>query len=150
MADSEQSTIDGSLEAIAETGVDIVPLVYECYFATTPAALEHFGIAPGDELPIWAGHMINELLLCLISDDEADLRSRAFAVTTTHCGKGIDSGLYRSLCECVVQVVADLSGDAFGAAQRQAWNARVDRLMALVDVELAAEQAWSRPRPLPA
>ena len=136
MTDATSALIENTLEIAADKDSDIVPLVYARFFAAAPAAVAHFAISPGERAPNWMGDMANELIECLTAEDEGELRLLVNAVAVTHCGKGIDSQLYRSLCDSLVGALREVAGAAWTSEHQSAWRARVDRLMRMMDQEL--------------
>ena len=118
------------LMAIAEAEIDIVPLVYERFFAKLPDEREKFL-----NLEAAAGRMVNETLEAMVG-----LAEGAYWVDTTitnfvdlHRDYGIiGKEIYETFVDCVVDVIGEAAGEAWGQASEAAWQTRATQMKAMI------------------
>lgn len=123
-------TMMASLEAVGETGVDIVPLYFQRYFA----------IHPTDEAMFYnrqtsQGTMVNEMLTALLSQAEGSdwVHTYLRAQITTHHDKGVfPVERYRAALDILVDVLRDTAGDRWSATYDAAWRNEAARMYELI------------------
>jgi len=119
-----------SLEAVAETGMDIVPLYFQRYFATFP----------GDESMFYnrqssLGIMVNEMLTALLSQAEGSdwVPTYLRAQVATHHDKGIiPVERYRAALGILIDVLGATAGDRWTADFEDAWRSEADKMYELI------------------
>lgn len=119
-----------SLEAVAETGTDIVPRFFARFFADHPQDKAMFH-NPGSS----HGAMVNEImdtLLALASGEEwVELMLRN-QVRTHHDHGDIPLERYAQSLDLFLAVLADAAGPAWTSACQQAWRTQADRMLAII------------------
>ncbi len=134
-ADEEQTAITASLELCAERSEDLVPPVFERFFAQDAAAHE---LMKHSDQPM-QGRMFEGVLDLLLTDEhlvpggyldwELDNHLDAYAATPA---------MYRSFLDAIVDVVRETVGAEWSDTFAAAWDARIDRIMARVDAHTSA------------
>lgn len=126
---SDQDLIWASLEAAAESGDDLVPVVYAQLFAARPEVREIFAVEPDAPNPAM-GSMINEIIT-LIADgiDAGTLDSTIMSTLINHLGWGIDLAMYQTLLDALTKAVRDASGAQWTDDMAAAWRRRVELVM---------------------
>ncbi|QLC25729.1 globin [Parasphingopyxis algicola] len=118
------------LEAAGERGVDIVPIVFECFFAAFPEARALF-----PNLEAAAGRMVNETLEAMLG-----LAENAWWVETTivnfvdlHRNYGaIPDAQWTAWVDMTVDALAEAAGEGPGAEGERAWRRQAERLKAMI------------------
>ena len=128
-AADEQNAITESLEICAQRGEDIVPAVFEHFFAADPEA--HALMQYSDQ-PM-QGRMLEATLELFLSDQhlgpgnyldwELDNHLIAYRVTPA---------MYRSLFTSITDVVRGLMAGDWKISYQQAWENRIERIMGQV------------------
>lgn len=119
-----------SLDAVAEAGVDIVPVYFERFFAQCPADSAMFHNRAASQ-----GAMVNEMLTMLLAQAAAEewVPMMMRAQVTTHWDHGeITLQRYRDALDLLVDVLADTAGPAWLPAYEAAWRGQVERMFALI------------------
>lgn len=119
-----------SLEAVAETGVDIVPLYFERYFAAYPADKAMFYNRQSSQ-----GVMVNEMLTALLSQAEGSdwVRTYLRAQVTTHHDKGVfPVERYRAALDVLIDVLGTTAGDRWSPAYESAWRNEAARMYGMI------------------
>lgn len=119
-----------SLEVVAETEVDIVPLYFQRYFACFP----------GDESMFYnrqssLGIMVNEMLTALLSQAEGSdwVPTYLRAQVATHHDKGIiPVERYRAALGMLIDVLGETAGDRWSVAYESAWRGEAAKMYELI------------------
>ena len=124
-----------SFELAAERIGDIVPPVYERYFARDPDAAAL--MAHMDELTL--GRMLTEVVRLLMSTDYAeDSGYLDFEVKNHEWAYQVRARMYGELLLSVRETVADALGAEWNAAYARAWDARITELVKEIGARTAA------------
>lgn len=125
----EQAAIDDALALCADTGVDIVPAVFDRFFQLDTQASEL--MAHSDQH--MRGRMLEATLDLFLSaqhlgpgnylDWELDNHLVAYRATPA---------MYQSFFQSITEVVRSLVGNHWSPTHAQAWDGRVTRIMAQV------------------
>jgi hypothetical protein len=141
-ASAAHETIVRSLELIAESAGDINPKILERYFARCPAAAELM-----DHMDNYmVGRMLDQVLLLIMESDDTELESYLRFETASHNSYGVQSHMYEQLFQAVLEVASESAGEHWQADFQQAWQQRLDTLLARIvaaDSAYVAEQAAS-------
>lgn len=117
--------------AIAEAGVDIVPVYFERFFTRFPGQSANFHNRVTSQ-----GAMVNEMLTMLLAQAGGEswvpMMMRA-QVTTHHDHGAISLDEYRGALDLLVEVLADAAGAGWTDAADAAWHGEADRLYALIE-----------------
>ncbi len=119
------------LEAAGERDIDIVPLVFDRFFARHPDTRELF-----PNLEAAAGRMVNETLEALVG-----LADEAWWVNTTiinfvdlHRNFGTISEVqWHDWIDMTIDTLAEVGGAEAAAISRPAWDAQAARMKAMID-----------------
>ena len=122
--------MEAPLMAIAEAELDIVPLVYDRFFAKLPGEREKFL-----NLEAAAGRMVNETLEAMIGLSEG-----AYWVDTTitnfvdlHRDYGVISReVYEAFVDCVIDVIGEAAGKAWDQTSEAAWQTQAAQMKAMI------------------
>ncbi|MEM8696347.1 MAG: globin [Pseudomonadota bacterium] len=118
------------LEAVGEADVDIVPIVFDRFFAAFPEARDLF-----PHVEAAAGRMVNETLEAMLG-----LAENAWWVETTivnfvdlHRNYGtISSAQWAAWADMTVDVLIEVAGEAHDAAGERAWRRQAGRLKDMI------------------
>ena len=117
--------------AIAEAGVDIVPVYFDRFFVRFPGQAANFHNRVTSQ-----GAMVNEMLTMLLAQAGGEswvpMMMRA-QVTTHHDHGAITLDEYRGALDLLVEVLAEAAGDGWTDAADAAWTGEADRLYALIE-----------------
>ena len=130
-SESDSDAMMALLEAAGERDIDIVPLVFDRFFARHPDTRELF-----PNLEAAAGRMVNETLDALVG-----LAENAWWVDTTiinfvdlHRNFGtITEAQWHDWIDMTIDTLAEAGGDEAAAASKPAWQAQGARMKAMID-----------------
>ena len=120
-----------SLEAVAATDRDIVPLFFARFFAEHPADRANFHNAASSQ-----GTMVNEMLAMLLAlaAGEPWVEMMMRAQLRTHDDHGeIALERYRDTLDMLVDILRDTAGPPWNAQWEAIWRRQADRLFALIE-----------------
>ena len=128
------NVVTRTLEVCAETLGDIVPAVYERFFAMSAEGSELMGHSD----QYIQGRMFEQVLELLMSDEHFgsdgylnwELNNHLVAYHAT-------PQMYETFFDAVVEIVRDAVGPAWTDQDALAWRSRVDQVMAQVDAYAA-------------
>lgn len=128
---SDSDTMMALLEAAGEREIDIVPLVFDRFFARHPETRELF-----PNLEAAAGRMVNETLEALVG-----LAEDAWWVNTTiinfvdlHRNFGtISEAQWHDWIDMTIDTLAEAGGAEAAALSKPAWQAQAARMKAMID-----------------
>ena len=124
-----------SFELAAERIGDLVPPVYERYFARDPDAAAL--MAHMDELTL--GRMLTEVVRLLMSTDYAeDAGYLDFEVKNHEWAYRVSARMYGELLASVRETVADALGAEWNAAYARAWDDRIAQLVKEIGARTSA------------
>ncbi len=122
----EQAALTNSLELCAETGVDIVPEVFEHFFAANASARELMEHSDAH----MRGRMLEATMELFLSDDSLGPGNYLEWELGNHLDAyGATAPMYDSLFQSIVEVVRGLAGAQWTAAHEAAWRNRIGRIM---------------------
>jgi hemoglobin-like flavoprotein len=126
---SDLVSIHESLELAAERVDDLVPLVYERFFALRPDARELFG---NDALG--RGRMFNETLTMILECTQkvGYLEGIVEREVGDHRGYGATLSMYESYFEAVVQALQAALGEFWLPRHEESWRRQLKHLMSIV------------------
>ena len=126
---SDLVAIHESLELAAERVDDLVPLVYERFFALRPDASQLFG---NDALG--RGRMFNETLTMILecTQEVEYLEGIVEREVRDHQGYGATLSMYESYFDAVVQALQAALGDSWRPRYEESWRRQLKRLMSVV------------------
>jgi len=122
---SNSSHIIESLEIVAENAGDITERVFSNYHRLCPDSarlMDHM-----DNYML--GRMMDQVLLLLMEDGEAELSSYLEFETKSHESYGVEPYMYENLFDAVVSTVRDAAGSAWTDEFQSAWNGRIETLL---------------------
>ena len=125
---SDADPVMRSFEIAAERAGDITAAVYERYFASCPgskALMSHI-----DQHV--QGRMLEEVIEILLTDRPETLREYLRFETKTHVSYGVEEPMYANLLVAVRDTVRDALSSDWNAGYAQAWDDRIDMLLAEV------------------
>ncbi len=123
-----------SLEICAERKGDIVPEVYERFFARHPGALELMGHS--DEY--MRGRMFEQVLELLMSDEHFGAGGYLDWELDNHLvAYQVAGDMYDAFFDAVLEVVREGAAELWTEADATAWRERIDMIMAHVRVHPA-------------
>lgn len=128
------------LAVIAESQGDIVPLVYQRFFAVSEdgqALMNHSDVH-------MQGRMFEQVLELLFTDDHFGPGSYLEWELENHLNAyGATSNMYQSFLEAVVAVAQSCLGDRWQTTNAEAWQQRVERILTEVSVYEASNVGQS-------
>jgi hemoglobin-like flavoprotein len=126
---SDLVSIQESLELAAERTDDLVPLVYERFFALRPDVRPLLG---NDALG--RGRMFNETLKMILecAQEAAYLDGIVEREVQDHRGYGATLSMYESYFDAIVQALRATVGPCWQSHHEEAWRRQLERLMSLV------------------
>lgn len=126
---SDLVTIHESLELAAERVDDLVPLVYERFFALRPDACQLFG---NDALG--RGRMFNETLTMILecTQEVEYLEGIVEREVRDHQRYGATLSTYESYFDAVVQALQTALGESWLPRYEESWRRQLKRLMSSV------------------
>ena len=119
-----------SLDAVAEAGVDIVPVYFERFFAQQPADSAMFHNRAASQ-----GAMVGEMLTMLLAQAAGEewVPMMMRAQVATHWDHGpIALERYRNALDLLVDVLAETAGALWLPEYEAAWRGQVKRMFALI------------------
>ena len=127
-----------SLEQCGEAGVDITPLVYARFFELCPAAHELMGHSD-DHMQ---GRMLEQVLDLMFSDQHFGEGGYLDWELDNHLvGYQVAGSMYTHFFAALRDTVANTLGDsAWTPAMATAWEQKIARIMAHVEVHPAVQQ----------
>lgn len=116
--------ISRSLEQLADAGIDIVPLVYEHFFALCPEAKPLFATREAQSVQ---GKMVNELIQTVLDRLEEKPYSTVVVQTmvSDHDSWGVNIAMYDAFLAAFVVAVRDALQLADDAVEVQVWQRRL-------------------------
>ena len=124
-----------SFEIAAERAGDILPSVYEAYFARCPESRELMRLVDVH----MRGRMMDSVLLLLMGEAADEQRSYLRFETTNHVSYGVLPHMYENLLYAVHDTVRDAVGADWTPAMQQAWSERLQALLVEIhDVSAAS------------
>jgi len=128
---SDVELILDSLEVIAESHGDLVPLVYQRFYARYPDTRQMFG---RDEQNVHQGHMFNGMLMAVIEQAEGRCVSGSVkAWVMDHDLWGVKRVMFRAMFDALYETIRECSGSAWTAGMAQAWHRHIYDLAARFD-----------------
>lgn len=126
---SDLLSIHESLELAAERVDDLVPLVYERFFALRPDARALFG---NDALG--RGRMFNETLTMILecTQEVGYLEGIVEREVGDHREYGATLSMYESYFEAVVQAMQDAVSESWTPSHEESWRRQLKHLMSIV------------------
>ncbi len=131
-----------SLELVAERAGDITAPTIAAYHERCPASaalMDHM-----DEHML--GRMMDQVLLLIMEDGEAELNNYLEFETANHEAYGVEPHMYDNLFSAVVDTVKSVLGSSWTERFDAAWRARSESLLAAIHhaaAELHAAEAGS-------
>ena len=127
---SNLETINESLELAAEHIDDLVPLVYERFFARRPETERLF-----KSDPLLRGRMLNETLTLILESAQGTgyVDGIIEREVVDHRAYGVTVSMYESYFESVIDVLKSALNEAWTPAHEKAWRDQFERLMKVVD-----------------
>lgn len=120
-----------SLEAVAASEVDIVPVFFERFFAAHPGERANFHNPRSSE-----GLMVNEImsmLLALAADEDWLPMMLRNQVRTHHDHGDLVLERYRDVLELFVTVLGETAGPRWLPAYEAAWREQAARMFSLIE-----------------
>lgn len=120
-----------SLEAVAASEVDIVPVFFERFFAAHPLECGNFHNPRSSE-----GLMVNEImamLLALAADEDWLAMMLRNQVRTHHDHGDLTLERYRDVLDLFVTVLGDTGRPRWKPAYEAAWREQAARIFALIE-----------------
>ncbi len=130
---SSEPPIITSLELVAERAGDVTPAIIETYHTRCPEAVSLMDHMDRHML----GRMVDQVLLLLMEDGDAELDAYLEFETANHTAYGVEPDMYAPLFEAVLETVRTAAGSDWTEELEQAWRARITHL----DGELVAASA---------
>ena len=121
-----------SLEAAAELGGDIVPLVYRRLFDERPDLLTIFATETAASPRSGMGNMVNEILRLLLAGSGDELENEAQAAVVFHVGWGLDFAMYSDVLSAVMHAVEEACGTHWTEAMARAWHERLEQVLGVL------------------
>jgi hemoglobin-like flavoprotein len=133
----EQAAITESLEICAACGEDIVPAVFEQFFAADPQARALMQYSDRH----MQGRMMEATLDLFLSEKHLGPGNYLDWELDNHLiAYGATPNMYRSLFASIVDVVRELAGTGWKGEHQEAWQARIERIMEQVMHHPTAQQ----------
>lgn len=129
-AHNVHSTMLESLEAVAQSDVDITPLFFESYFALYP---DHRNLFYDRENT--AGLMLNEIIDAQLglAADELWVCQSMIDIVVSHRGHGDFSlGMYRDILATLVRTFAAVAGSRWTQEFENVWQAQSEKMLAMI------------------
>ncbi|MDE2595837.1 MAG: globin [Sphingomonadales bacterium] len=126
-----RAAMEQSLDAVAEAGIDIVPVVFARLFAAHPQDRAMFHNPGASE-----GAMVTEIMTMLLAQAAGEPwvpMMMRHQVATHHDHGLIPVERYRQTLDLFIDVLAETAGPRWLPAHEQAWRGEVDRLSALIE-----------------
>lgn len=114
-----------SFEIADERAGDILPSVYEAYFARCPESRELMRLVDVH----MRGRMMDSVLLLLMGEAADEQRSYLRFETANHVNYGVLPYMYENLLYAVRDTVRDAVGADWAPAMQQAWSDRLQLLL---------------------
>ena len=129
--------IHTSLERLAESGVDIVPAVYQHFFAACPSAATLF---VSREAQAAQGKMLNELVKTVLDllDDQPYLPTVLRTMASDHDSWGATLPMYAAFLQAFRTVLLDTLQESESSDTALAWQRQLDAVMVQVREALQA------------
>jgi hemoglobin-like flavoprotein len=125
-----------SLELIAESHGDLVPLVYQRFYAQYPDTRQMFGQDVG---AVHQGHMFNGLLIAVLEQAQGRCYDGSIeAWVVDHDLWGVKQAMFRAMFEALHDTVCACMGAQWHGPVAQAWRRQIDGLAARFDAACAA------------
>lgn len=118
---SDTDTISRCFERVAQSAVDLTPLVYEKFVESMPQAIQRIDYMD-DRM---RGRMLDQIYKLLLGD--VDSGYLAFE-TDMHRGYGADITLYRGILESVRDAVKGCLQDTWSGEEAAAWDRSIRRI----------------------
>jgi len=135
---TDADLLQASLEMIAESHGDIVPLVYQRFYAQYPETRRMFG---RDESNIHQGHMFNGMLLAILEQAEERCPDGSISAwVQDHHLWGVKQPMFRAMFFAVLDTVRECLGTAWDGALEKAWRRQVGRLADRFDAACRVEK----------
>lgn len=126
MTDSDM--IDASLEAVAQSGVDIVPAYFERFYSTFPEQLEAFNRPNATQ-----GAMVNEMIsfIAASASEEAWVDAAVDDTAARHSSYGeISPDQFKRAIDILIEVLANAGGAAWRPEHTDVWLVHAKRIEA--------------------
>ena len=119
------------LSAIGDADIDIVPIVFERFFATYPQHRAEF-----INIEAASGRMTNETIEALVglATDEYWVPTTIINFVDLHRNYGsYNASLYAAWIDIVIDVVRESTGDNWHPSHEAAWQRQAKRLVTMID-----------------
>ena len=123
-----------SFEVAAERAGDILPSVYEAYFARCPESRDLMRLVDQH----MRGRMMDSVLLLLMGEAASEQRSYLRFETSNHVSYGVLPYMYENLLYAVRDTVRSVLGPEWTPAMEGAWSERLQLLLSEIH-EVSAE-----------
>jgi hemoglobin-like flavoprotein len=127
---SDSAEMEATLVAVAEADIDIIPTLFDRFFATFPEQRPAF-----INLAAASGRMTNETIEALVglATDESWVPVTITNFVDLHRNYGeIPQGHYTAFVDMVVDALADAAGAEWNDHQAQAWRTQAKRLNMMI------------------
>ena len=127
---SDSAQMEATLDAIAEAEIDIIPGLFERFFAAFPEQRPAF-----INLAAASGRMTNETIEALVglATDEPWVPVTITNFVDLHRNYGeIPQSHYTAFVDMVVEALADAAGAEWNEHQENAWRTQAQRLNAMI------------------
>ncbi len=127
---SDSDQMEATLVAIAEANIDIIPGLFERFFATFPEQRPAF-----INLAAASGRMTNETIEALVglAADESWVPVTITNFVDLHRNYGeIPQSHYMAFVDMVVEELANAAGSGWNDHQERAWRTHAQRLNAMI------------------
>lgn len=119
---SDPEVLNRCFEDVAQSGIDIAPMVYQTFLEAMPEADQHIGYM--DER--MRGRMLDQIFNLLL--DDIDTSYLEFE-TRTHRGYGANSRFYRGMLEAVRDAVKRALKDGWSTQYESAFTRSIDQIV---------------------
>ena len=136
---TDADVMQASLEAIAESHGDIVPLVYRRFYSEYPDTRHMFGRY---ELGVHQGHMFNGMLLAVLEQAEGRcLEGSVKAWVQDHHLWGVKRPMFKAMFSALLETIRECLGAAWADSTEKAWRRQVGTLADRFDAACGTENA---------
>ncbi|WP_225008838.1 globin [Novosphingobium percolationis] len=127
------STLLASLDAVAETDIDITPIFFERFFAAHPEHRDSFNRPQATQ-----GAMVNEMieyLAALEVNDPWALEAIDAMVAKHHSYGDISESVFDDALDILVETLEEVAGERWTAQNSARWRAQASRMKGRIRAE---------------